>query len=197
MTYSTNTKDQQDPSKHGDAILVSSFLTIWFRPRNTIRNIINNNSEYAVFSIVAIRAMTPFFVLWLGTVNYGSTFLGYIPVVIGVSLIWLYLESFFFKLIGGWLKGTANSKELRAAIAWGEIPAIPGIILVSIGLLGNTFALNIAYLFSIWTLISLLLCISEVHRYSIIKALLTYIGSYATIILPTAFITFLIHTFAK
>jgi Yip1 domain len=128
-----------------------------------------------------LAALAPFFpLLALGTMTVGSL----------LAILMLYLNGAVLRWSGALLGGVATPVEVRAAIAWAEVPVV---VFDVIGILatlavgvqvppshaGLAFVLTPSRLFevglgaivAIWTFVIGLECLGEVHRISTWRAL--------------------------
>jgi hypothetical protein len=136
--------------------LPSPWLTMWTKPRKTIRRIIYYDPKKDVLLLAALDGLTIsmnyalyLFLLvvilsnsyiqtpeiWVSTVNYlPSMSLSLLAIAIGICAIGgpiagfvrLYLWGWLFNMVGRWLSGQAFPVEVRAAIAWATVPRLWG-----------------------------------------------------------------------
>jgi hypothetical protein len=188
------------------------FLTIWIRPRATIRRIIASDPTRHVLLLAATRsALTTVnvqksieamalssphphplewyfrasFVNWLVALWSRAGILASRPTQIMVLLVmgaafgivWLYVAGTILKWTGRLFRGTGSSLEVRAAIAWGQIPFIIGTVFFLFAFrfgssapcsnCGFRFLLTLGgAVLIVWGFVSLTKCIAEVHRFS-------------------------------
>lgn len=177
----------------------SPWATIWVHPRATIRRIVNENPNQSIWLLAWIYGFSALLGSFQ-SFSLGSS-LGIIAIfIIALVLapLWGYIVftvwSWVVLWTGKWLKGTGSFQEVRAAYAWSNVPIIVSdviwiIMLVmfgarifvtqadntpaipqgfAIGLLGLLF---IKVVFSIWSLVIYLIALSEVHRFSVMRAI--------------------------
>jgi Yip1 domain len=188
-----------------DLSVENPFLTIWTRPRATIRGILNTNPTYLVLPLAmaggVIQALgraaqmhagdqLPLARILIMAVLLGLIF-GLIGIDIGGALI---------SWAGRRLGGHGSSEELRAAIAWSQVPALATILIwfLQIDLIGREMFTSkkpvldrspglglvlmitgvITIILSIWAFFTMLKCIGEAHGFSAWRAwgLLILIG---------------------
>lgn len=180
------------------AAIGSSWVTIWTHPRATIRRIVDTDPHYQVaflamltgalsvlesqWSRPPISAVPRTAAVWPLLV-VGSVVGGAILGVVG-----LYINGFLLKWSGALLGGNATYAEVRAALAWAEIPSIVaialGILLILIGGAAPLPALGqspptepsvgsatMHAVLALWSFIITLKCLAEVHRFSVWRAL--------------------------
>jgi hypothetical protein len=105
------------------------FLTIWTRPRATIRGIVDTHPTLHVIPLAMIsgvvQALNRASMRNAGDQLSTSTIL--IGALIGGSiggLLGLYIGGWFVRITGKWLGGQARGEEVRAAIAWSGVPVL-------------------------------------------------------------------------
>ena len=181
-----------DPSRE------NPFLTIWIRPRSTIRGIIDVNPNHWVIPLASaggiLQTLQTESSLHLGS-RLSLPAILMISVVVGplIGLLGLYVGAWFVAVtcrpFGGW----ADPKEVRTALAWSSVPllatapfwairiallgtemfALPKPSLVSnpamIALLIVSIILEIVL--SVWWLVVTLIALGEVQHISTWKTL--------------------------
>lgn len=103
------------------------WLTIWYRPRATMRSILNTSPGYWVIEIPAIMG-------FLSAFSHLNSIFGFIFAAIkGVVfyIVGLYIWGAILTWTGRWLGGKAPAKYVRSAIAWGYVPFI-GLVLFGV-----------------------------------------------------------------
>jgi Yip1 domain len=180
-----------------NAIEGNPWVTIWTQPRGTIRGIVASdpNRNVALLSIVygVIQLMSQALDKNLGDkVSLPSLLAIFLVVGPIFGLLWNLFFGTLGRWTGSWIGGVATFQESRAALAWGTIPAIfilplyvgmivalgqdlfreqeaanlgmqKGIGLIAIGL-GQV-------ILGIWSLVTTIKCVAEVHRFSAWKSL--------------------------
>jgi hypothetical protein len=108
---------------------LSPFLSIWIKPRETIRRIVETNPTQHVI-LLAMLAGIGQALDRASSRNTGDTIpliaiLG-ICIILGPigGIISLYLGGALYRWSGSWLGGKASSEEVRAAFAWSSVPTI-------------------------------------------------------------------------
>jgi Yip1-like protein len=178
---------------------ITPFYTIWTEPRATIRRIVETDPTRNVIALVAVGpALNALASQWskaLGN-NANLSVLWPLWVVVSVALeaalgvLFLYIFGAIFKWSGSLLGGVASRVEVRAAIAWSQVPGIAAeiVLLVAVlmgipmptpgatpGMLPHIDAafykvLVIEGVLGFWGFIVSLKCIGEVHRFSAWRA---------------------------
>jgi hypothetical protein len=174
------------------------FLTIWTRPRATMRAIMSSNPAYRVLPLAIAGGM-------LETLQFESMlFVGdqlsvpaivLIAIILGppVGLALLYVGAWLVAMTCRLLRGQANSREVRAALAWSSVPllATGPIWILRLALLGRELftvekpslmsSPGMAYfliatfipelILQVWWLVVTVKALGEVQRFSAWKAL--------------------------
>ena len=191
------------PSKSHDtdAIHGNPWLTVWTRPRSTIRGIVDTDPTRSVMLLAAITGISSTLNNSLRK-NPGDVLS--LPAILGVALIGGPLFGIIGNRIGGamvrkagsWIGGVATAEECRAAIAWASVPQAVNLILIlgliavfgndlfrsagleDAGASGAVLLLAVALaqvVLGIWSGVLTLKCVGEVHRFSAWKALGTFL----------------------
>ncbi len=177
---------------------LSPFISIWVKPRETIRKIVDTDpTKYVIVLAVLsgiIRSLDR-----VSSQNMGDSLS--LPVLLGIcvvigpvgGIILMYMLGALYRWSGSWLGGQATSEEVRADIAWSSVPSIfflplwiPQLIIFGKELFSSStprmdanpflyillmgFAV-IELIASIWTLVLLIKCLGEVHQFSAWRAL--------------------------
>lgn len=194
------------------------FTKIWFSPRVVFRYLEQNSySKYVSILLVLAginsaidrsisRGAGDSMSLW--------AVLG-IAVVAGALLGWIsyYIYAALMSWTGKWLKGKSNTSSLLRVLAHALIPSIASLAIVfaQIGVFGNDLfssyndltsdlpievfyyiTLFISTVLSLWTLVLLVVGVSEVQKFSIGKAILNVLLPVLLFIIPIAIIAFII-----
>lgn len=121
----------------------SPYLTIWSRPRRTIRAIVDSKPRSMVIVLVVVSASLSVLDHWAWgspvAFKIGTTAISAVPsqtwllINLGTPLaasllavLLLYLGGALIRWAGSLMDGTATAVEVRAAIAWSTVPAIAG-----------------------------------------------------------------------
>jgi hypothetical protein len=177
------------------------FLTIWTRPRATIRHIVDTDPGRYLIQL----AMAGGVVQALDRAVGGNTAVIPLSVVLVLAvvlgpiggLISVYLMAWLVGMTGRWLGGRAEPTHLRAALAWSNVPLIAAfpILLLELGFFGGDLfggktgvldagpALRVVLLvcgsvqliLAAWWFVVLLKCVGEVQRFSAWTALGSWI----------------------
>jgi Yip1 domain len=184
------------------------WITIWTSPRATIRRIVDVEPRYQVVFLATLAgALSGLESAWSRPPTAAIPGIGSWPmlvvtfVVLGgiLGIIGLYINGALLKWSGAFLGGSATQVEVRAALAWGEIPAIVamavGVISILLGagapltalasgsIEGPSLGTTLFHaVLGIWSFVITLKCLGEVHRFSAWRAL----GAMAIVLLAAA-----------
>ena len=204
---------------NGAADSITPFFTIWTEPRATIRRIVDTEPTRYVIALAAIgpaigalagqwsKALSNnanLSVLWPFWVAAGVA----IQAVIGVVVLFIF--GAVFKWSGGLLGGVASRVEVRAALAWSQVPAIAGEIVLLLAVLSGVpmpqptpgafphidpafyKVLLVEAVFGIWGFVVSLKCMGEVHRFSAWRALGAILIPPLIVLIVIGFVIFVI-----
>ena len=185
--------DEVADAAAGD-VWVDSWLTIWYRPRATIRRIVDTDPRKFVLGIAwlagALAALNN--QVAAATIDLPANVahfprLGPIGITIAafifgvLSVVGLYGLASLYRWSGHILGGTAAKVEVRAALAWSLVPGIYlTVVTIAATMLGFytapapdlTSPLNLVQTtIGIWVFVIALKCLGEVHRFSAWRAL--------------------------
>jgi hypothetical protein len=128
----TGTENPYQPPGVRDQIsssTISPFLTIWTKPRATIRGIVNTNPAFRVLPIAIVSGVLD--ALQLESLALAGNQLTLpiillIAVLVGppLGLIFLYAGAWIVAMSCRLLGGQADSREVRAALAWSSVPLL-------------------------------------------------------------------------
>lgn len=172
---------------------LNPWFSIWAMPRATMRQILDTNPRRMVHFLAILGAMAgtlrahipdlPFLHLTLGTILICK-----VVASIVLGFIFLYIISGLTWMTGRWLGGTGTFVNVRAAIAWANVPNIWGALLwlPMLSYLG-TEALNLdpasllgdpaglmllipiglmEFALFVWWVVVFMKCLGEAHRFS-------------------------------
>lgn len=186
----------------GDKLQVNPWTGIWVRPRETIRAIIESNPGY-MYPLLCIIYGFPMLLQIAQNFALGDRY----PLA-GIVIVCLVLAGIIGALMinistaliywtGKWIGGIGSYQNIRAAVAWANVPNVVNIIIwgINIGVFGGRIFQHsfvetpfiggeLAVIFltsivqvivSVWALIILLKSLGEVQGFSAWKALLNVI----------------------
>jgi hypothetical protein len=176
---------------------ITPFFTIWTEPRATIRRIVDTDPTRYVIALAAIgpglnalagqwsKAMSStsnLSVLWPVWVAFSVAFQA------ALGVVGLYIGGAILKWSGGLLGGVASRVEVRASMAWAQVPGIAFEIILLIAVLSGVpmpqaiggalphidpafyKVLVVEVVLGLWGGIVGLYCLAEVHRFSAWRA---------------------------
>jgi hypothetical protein len=180
---------------------INPWLTIWYRPSQSFKWFINNKPEHMIIPLVLIGGFQRYLIraydksigdvvslpiVLLLAITLGSLFLG---------LLGLYVGSHILKSTGKWIGGQGTLDEIKAAYAWSYVPEIWSLILWMIvltiwgpdifksqspSIYADVLMLATA-LINFWSTITFVICLREVQKFSILKAILNTVLSFLVI----------------
>jgi hypothetical protein len=177
---------------------ITPFFTIWTEPRATIRRIVETDPTRNVIALAAIGpAISALVGQWSAALNSSTGMSVMWPIWVAVrvviqaalGVVLLYILGAVFRWSGSILGGVASRVEVRAAMAWSQVPAITAEIVLLIALLtgvpvpyptpGTVPHIDPAFykvmlvegVLGIWGLVVSLKCMGEAHRFSAWRAL--------------------------
>jgi hypothetical protein len=173
-------------------------FTIWIAPRATIRRIVDTDPTRHVLMLAALGpALNALVTQWSKGAGNNANLSALWPVWVVVNVtvramlgvLLLYFNGAILRWAGSLLSGTATSVEVRAALAWSQIPdiAIELFLLAALFMgmsmpqmtpghlppLDSTIitVMAVGVPLSIWSFVIYLKCVAEVHRFSAWRAL--------------------------
>jgi hypothetical protein len=176
---------------------ITPFLTIWTEPRATIRRIVETNPTRNVIALAAIGpAVGALANQWSKALDDSANLsrLWPIEVVFAVAfaavlgVVSLFISGAILRWSGGLLGGVASRVEVRAALAWTQVPAIAAEIILLLAVLqgiaiphptaATMLQIDPAFykvgivegVLAIWGSIVGVYCLAEVHRFSAWRA---------------------------
>jgi hypothetical protein len=176
---------------------MTPFLSIWTQPRATIRRIVDSDPTRHVLTLAAIGpALSSLVRQWSaamsGTPNQSFLWPLFVALNVaiqaGLGILFLYISGVVFRWSGSLLGGTASRVEVRAALAWSQLPAIVVAIILMLALFagipmpkmipGQLPQIDPAFykvivvvgVLAIWGFFINLKCFGEVHRFSAWRA---------------------------
>jgi hypothetical protein len=190
------------PLHAGPVEPLDPWISIWTRPRATLRQILDGDSRRSVFRLAALGGIAG--ALKLATASgFGGTHPAAVTLAVAVSggalggILSLFVFTSLVRVAGRWLGGRGGTLEVMAALAWANVPSIWGLLLwlprtallgqemfqsVPPGIEGNPPAtlffglLELAQaLAGFWGFLITLKCIGEAHRFSAWRALGTLV----------------------
>ncbi len=185
---------------------IKPWLSIWVKPKQTVRALINYNVKYRFFVLSLLYGL-PTVLQMAQNLSLGSVFS--LPAILLVSLIvspllgciGLLLCTAFLTWTGRWLGGKGAFLEMRCGVSWTNATNLVTVLVWAAliaqfkevifyeGFARMPMTVNEAswlsiYFFvqlvvAVWAFVLLLYAVSEVHRFSIGKARLNVVIAFA------------------
>jgi Yip1 domain len=199
---------------------ITPFFTIWTEPRATIRRIVDTDPTRNVIALAAVGpAIQALVGQWSKALSSNANLsvlwplwvAGSVAFQAAIGVVFLFIFAALFRWSGGLLGGVASRVEVRAAMAWSQVPAITAEIVLLLAVLtgvpvpipttSGTFPhvdpafykiMVVEGVLAIWGFIVSLKCIGEVHRFSAWRALAAVLIPPIIALVSIAFIVFLI-----
>lgn len=191
---------------------MNPWLTMWFRPRATIRNLIDTATEFNgwIFAVVFAAIGQSLGESWFNT----DADTGSIGRILLTSAIHGFLYTFFYLAIncflihkfGQFMGGKASKEDVLLALGWSGVPIawslliwvpllfVPEARLFSENALNQPVSseelivLSILFLIHLgvflWMMVLLCKCISELQNFSIWKAILSVLMASGVFVIP-------------
>lgn len=183
---------------------LNPWVTIWTRPRETMRSIINTDPKGTIIWLAIISGILSTFVflgnLWMKypyreTLRYGIII--FLAIILGAisGIIGLYFSGWLFRVTGNWLGGKGTFTEVKAAAGWTNYPfIITGLInIAAFFLIRSPILYYLLYfinlVISVWGFIIAIKLLAEAHTFSSWRALGAIIISALLIIAIVMIIT--------
>ena len=175
-------------------LAVNPWISILKEPRKTIRMIVETNPKKGFYFLAGITVFSDYlmsagryFISFNMSFFLTSVFMLILSPFLGALLF--YIVGWVLKITGGWLNGHAPSDQLRAVVAWANVPRIIVLFLAFVLLLfapgyyftplisGPVFLFIrfILFITWIWQIVIFVVGISEVQKFSIGKAIGNYL----------------------
>lgn len=184
---------QQAPLQKGPA--ESPWLTTWFKPGESITHVIGTDPRRHVWLLAALGLIFAI-ILRLLVNGWAPVLLDWhaiAAIVIGgaiLGVIGLYWAGFFFRWAGTLFGGHASAAEVRAALAWGQLPTVlGGAVGLVVGLLLLSTDISkpvigaIAVVAWLWTLVLTWLMFARIQKFGFWRTVLKHgagLGSLAS-----------------
>jgi hypothetical protein len=176
---------------------ITPFFTIWTEPSATIRRVVETDPKRYVIALAAIGpAVGALANEWSKAIDNNTNLSVLWPIEVAFSVasgavlgvVSLYISSVILRWSGGLIGGVASRVEVRAALAWAQVPAISAEIILLIAVLSGIaiphptaaamlqiepafYKVGVAEgVLAIWGSIVGLYCLAEVHRFSAWRA---------------------------
>ena len=200
------------------------FTKIWTSPRPVFKYINENSYDKFMYALLVLAGITSVFDR-ASSKNMGDNMplvaVIMVCIIAGSIFGWIsyYIYAALMSWTGKWLNGKGNTGSLLRMFSYAMIPSIFSLILLipRIAVFGNAifqsdtdifgngitaiiifvFTLLIEIILGIWSLVLLVIGISEVQKLSIGKSILNLVMPAFIIIVPIAFFAFIIGDVLK
>ena len=199
---------------------ITPFFTIWTEPRATIRRIVDTDPTRHVIALAAIGpAINALAAQWSKAISNNANLSPLWPLWVAATVVFeaalgvvsLYIFGAIFKWSGSLLGGVASRVEVRAALAWSQVPAIAAELILLIAVLmgvpmpaaqtaGTLPHIDPAFykvlvvegVLGIWGFFISLKCMGEVHRFSAWRAFVAILIPPFIVLIVIGFVIFLV-----
>ena len=192
----------------------SYWKSIWTRPRETIREVVAENPNQSIWILATISGLSSLF----NFLGEAVVIIGLIPLVISLlltPLIGMFLFSVWSGLMlltGRLLKGQGSFHTIRAAQGWASVPLLVNIglsivwSLIFLMMLRGSFYFSpwvgevfhyIKLVFAIWGLVLYVKALSEVQKFSVLKAIGNLLLSILLFCIAYGVLVFLLKLIAR
>ena len=189
----------------------SPFLSVWWRPRQTIEHIVAGRPGHLVLPLAALGGVAAT-VGMLVTYKAASDVFDWralLACIVGGSVIGIF-NLYFWAAVTGWLGrkmgGQASTAAVRAVFAWGGLPnilAVAVIVSIAVGwqIAGGgggeprSHAMSGDYVVGVcglWSIVMTMLMLSRVERFGFWRTIAAYV---AGALLPSSLLAVLVRTF--
>lgn len=192
------------------------WVSIWTRPRATLRQILDTDPRRSIFRLAALGGIAEGLTA-AAAPGFGDTYSAPVVLLAAVAggtlggLLALFVFTSLVRLAGRWMGGRGGTVQVMAALAWAQVPAVWGLLLwlPRAALLGGeTFhpspssvegnppaglflgLLQIGQAFiGLWGLIVTLKCVGEAHGFSAWRALGALLLALLIVMVPVGLLT--------
>jgi signal peptidase I len=125
-----------------DAGKTSPWLSVWLSPRATIGRIVAADPRRQVWLLSSLGLMSSVAIQvllgpWAGVLLDWRALAGLVLFGAIFGIIGLYYFAFFLRSSGELLGGRASAAEIRAALAWGQLPVVLGVVVLCLAVLAS------------------------------------------------------------
>ena len=191
------------------------WVRMWISPRATMRVLLDTDPKKDVLLLMIAAGLGTYLSASIakglgGFLSLSSIII--LTLVFGpvMGFIRLYIGAALLRWTGSWIGGKGNAIQVRSALAWSMVPEVLLLIILGIAIVifGNTLFLSSALqgetsvyvplfvqgfrivriLLSIWGVAILVVCLSEVQKFSLWKSLANLLLSTLVVIVPAIII---------
>ena len=191
--------------------IMNPWFSMWWHPRRTIRQIVATNPDRLVLLLAAIGGIVQGL---MGAADKSHGDRSSLPVILLVNLILgpvmgiigLWVGAALLRWTGGWIGGQADSRRIRTAVAWSNVPMVwslllwvPALLLfgaelfteatpiIDASLMLSSLLLGFSIgmvVIGIWSSVVCLHALGEVQGFSAWKALLNGLLAMLVVLIP-------------
>lgn len=175
----------------------SPLIQIWFHPKKAMHFVLERMHKRYVHLLMFLGMLAQVISMTIVGPNWAINIAVWVGTALFLSLFFLYAFGGLIKWTGGWLSGKGEFSDIRAAIAWAQIPVIGFIIIqelvVAVFKINNSsYAFATFFLIlTLWSWIIGVGCLAEAQKFSFFRALINYILA-ILIVIVTAVVIILI-----
>ncbi|MHC4079726.1 MAG: YIP1 family protein [Planctomycetota bacterium] len=214
---------QRPPPAPEQASALNPWFSIWGLPRATMRQIIATESTRLV-PVLAMVAGVLEFLSQASSQSVGDLIplemllAAGIPAAMIGGLVFLFVAGALVTITGRWLGGSGHAWEVRAALMWGQVPAlsmglllIPALVIMggeaftsaptlnvqpglALLLVGMDVALVVG---GVWAAVTLLKCVGEAHGFSAARAFWSLVLAAVVFVVIVAMIAHTVETWSS
>lgn len=188
---------------------LNPWLSIWFRPRKTINEVIQRDPNYRIGMLSALYGF-PVILNFFKALALNQKFEGILMLILAIviSPIWGYISfsisSWFLFFTGKWIDGKSDYSKIRAALAWSSLPysfvfSITMFILFFVNFDGHAL-MNILLVLRtvtlVWVIVLTVSALSEVQKFSVIKSVFNLILGFVTSVIAVV-VLFVLFTWIQ
>src|SRR5581483_9145761 len=186
------------------------WLSIWTEPRKTIRSIVDSDPKFGYLLLCAVYGLPFAFNLVQNfdltrVIPFWAILIGSLVVCVFLGMVGISICAWLLHIFGRLLGGKANFQEIRAAVAWSNVPNFVTVLLwiILLGVFGaQVFNRNFSEMqfvgyqagilflvmllesiVSVWGFIILLSALREVQEFSVWKAILNVVIPFVAVVI--------------
>ncbi len=187
----------------------SPWVAIWFKPKETIRSIVDENPKRAFVLLSAIYGLPLAFNLiqnfaFSSTLPLWAILVGSLVICPFLGMLGISISTWLLHTTGKWIGGRGSFLNIRAAVAWSNVPTIVTIAMwvLLLGMFGSRaldrdfsqtqfvgiqagllfLVMLVELVISVWGFVILLTALAEVQGFSLWRAIFNVIIPFVSIV---------------